>query len=252
MKVLICAGGTGGGIYPALTAANKLQEKGVQLADLLWVGVRGEMEETLVPRAGIRLEKIVGGAIAGVSRWQQLKNGIKLVWSVWLSFRLMGQFRPDVVFLTGGYMAVPVGVAARIRRIPAVMYLPDLEPGSALQTISRFVDTITATFKASSQYFPEGKRLIETGYPIRPALEAAANRSKGEALDYFGFKADKPVLFVFGGSRGAKSINEALMGFLSEILDRIQVIHVSGTLTWPEVETFSDALPEHLKANYRP
>lgn len=249
---MICAGGTGGGIYPALTAAEKLQEKGVAAADLLWVGVRGEMEETLVPRAGIRLEKIVGGAIAGVSRWQQLKNGIKLLWSVWLSFRLMGRFRPDVVFLTGGYMAVPVGVAARIRRIPAVMFLPDLEPGSALKTISRFVDTVTATFKASGQYFPAGKRLIETGYPIRPALIQASKWPKAEALDSFQLLADKPVLFVFGGSRGAKSINDALMGFLPEILDRIQVIHVSGNLTWPEVETFSEALPADLKTNYRP
>ena len=210
------------------------------------------MEETLVPRAGIRLETIIGGAIAGVSRLEQFKNGMKLLWSVWLSFRLMGQFRPDVVFLTGGYMAVPVGIAARIRRIPAVMYLPDLEPGSALKTISRVVDTVTATFAESAEYFPEGKRVIETGYPIRPPLAEAAERPKSEALDHFGLTDDKPVLFVFGGSRGAKSINDSLMALLPNILDRVQVIHISGTLTWPETETFAASLPEHLKTNYRP
>ncbi|MFK7801154.1 MAG: glycosyltransferase [Anaerolineae bacterium] len=252
MKVLICAGGTGGGIYPALAAAAELKERGVAASDLLWVGVAGEMEEILVPRAGIRLEKIVGGAIAGVSRLQQLKNGLKLLWSIWLSFRIMGNFRPDVVFLTGGYMAVPVGFAARIRRIPSVMYLPDLEPGSALKTISRTVGTVTATFAASAEYFPQGKRVVETGYPVRQALVDAAEQPKTAAIKTFDFELDVPILFVFGGSRGAKSINDALMAILPDLLKKMQVIHVSGTLTWPEVEAFAQTLPEDLKTNYRP
>lgn len=252
MKVLICAGGTGGGIYPALSAAAQLQAKGIATDDLLWVGVQGEMEETLVPRAGIRLEKIVGGAIAGVSRLEQVKNGLKLLWSVWLSFKIMGRFRPDVVFLTGGYMAVPVGLAARLRRIPAVMYLPDLEPGSALKTIARTVDTVTATFKASAAYFPAEKKLIETGYPVRAALVEAADRPKADALAQFDLTADRPVLFVFGGSRGAKSINDALITILPELLAQVQVIHVSGTLTWPTVEAFAQTLPDELRTNYRP
>ena len=210
------------------------------------------MEETLVPRAGIRLEKIVGGAIAGVSRLQQFKNGLKLLWSIWLSFRIMGKFRPDVVFLTGGYMAVPVGFAARIRRVPAVMYLPDLEPGSALKAISRTVGTVTATFAESAEYFPQGKRVVETGYPVRKALVDAAAQSSAIALANFQLSAEMRTLFVFGGSRGAKSINDALMAILPELLKKMQVIHVSGTLTWPEVEAFAETLPEDLKTNYRP
>jgi UDP-N-acetylglucosamine:LPS N-acetylglucosamine transferase len=224
----------------------------VATADLLWVGVKGEMEETLVPRAGIRLEKIIGGAIAGVSRLEQFKNGLKLLWSVWLSFRIIGKFRPDVVFLTGGYMAVPVGFAARLRRVPAVMYLPDLEPGSALSVISKMVDTVTATFSASAEYFPKGKRLIETGYPVRQALVDAAVQSQAVALAQFGFSAELNTVFVFGGSRGAKSINDALMAILPDLLKNMQVIHVSGTLTWPEVEAFAETLAEDLKTNYRP
>lgn len=251
MKVLICAGGTGGGIYPALAAAAALQAQGVATSDLVWVGVQGEMEEKLVPRAGIRLEKIVGGAIAGVSRLQQFKNGLKLLWSIWLSFRIMGKFRPDVVFLTGGYMAVPVGFAARIRRIPAVMYLPDLEPGSALKTISRTVGTVTATFAESAEYFQAGKRVVETGYPVRQALVDAAVQSQAIALAHFQLSAKMRTLFVFGGSRGAKSINDALMSILPDLLKKMQVIHVSGTLTWPEVEAFAQTLPEDLKTNYR-
>ena len=253
-KVLICAGGTGGGIYPALTAAHALQQLGLPREHLLWVGVAGEMEERLIPREGIRLERIVGGAIAGVSRWEQLKNGLKLLRSVWLSSKIMGRFRPDVVLLTGGYMALPVAAAARLRRIPAVMYLPDLEPGSALSIISRYVQRIAATFQASERYFrpADQSKVVETGYPIRPALLEATKKSKEEALAHFGLCAEKPVLLVFGGSRGAWSINQALMEMLPTLLQENQIIHISGTLTWDKVEAHAKTLPQELRNHYRP
>lgn len=254
VNVLICAGGTGGGIYPALTAAHALQQLGLPREHLLWVGVAGEMEEQLIPREGITLERIVGGAIAGVSRWEQFKNGLKLLRSVWLSSQIMGRFQPDVVLLTGGYMALPVAAAARLRRIPAVMYLPDLEPGSALSLISRYVERIAATFQTSKQYFrpADRRKVIETGYPIRPALIEATQKSKEEALAHFGLCPEKPVLLVFGGSRGAWSINRALMEMLPALLKENQIIHISGTLTWDKVEAHAATLPQGLRDHYRP
>lgn len=250
-KVLICAGGTGGGIYPALAAAHEMLGLGIPKENLLWVGVAGEMEEKLVPREGIELERIVGGGIAGVSRWQQIKNGAKLLWSVWLSNRIMARFRPDVVFLTGGYMALPVGLAARLRRIPSVMFLPDLEPGSALKAISRYVSKITATFADSKIYFPEEKTIVEVGYPVRKQLVEASDKPLESAHAHFGLTPDLPVLFVFGGSRGAWSINEALMGILPDLLEFCQVIHVSGTLTWDKVEANQKKLTAEKQSRYR-
>lgn len=251
-KVLICAGGTGGGIYPALAAAHEMMQAGLPKENLLWIGVAGEMEERLIPREGIQLERIVGGGIAGLSRWQQLVNSLKLLWSIWLSNRIMARFHPNVVFLTGGYMAWPVGVAARLRGVPSVMYLPDLEPGSALKAISRSVSKITATFEASKAYFPEEKEVIEVGYPVRKALVEAAEIPKETALSHFDLSPERPVLFVFGGSRGAWSINKALISVLPDLLKFAQVIHISGTLTWKEVEENARRLTTQENRYYRP
>ncbi|MBP6806337.1 MAG: glycosyltransferase, partial [Chloroflexi bacterium] len=97
MKVLVCAGGTGGGIYPALTAVSELQTLGLNREQILWVGTQGEMEETLVPRAGLKLETIQGGAVVGVPLAARMKNLAKLTWSVGTAHQLIRQFKPDVM-----------------------------------------------------------------------------------------------------------------------------------------------------------
>jgi UDP-N-acetylglucosamine--N-acetylmuramyl-(pentapeptide) pyrophosphoryl-undecaprenol N-acetylglucosamine transferase len=235
VKILICAGGTGGGIYPALAAVAELEALGVSKEQILWIGVEGEMEETIVPRAGLHLEAISGGPMVGVPYTTVLKNGLKLAWSVILSGRIMRRFKPDVVFVTGGYMSVPVALAARLQRIPSVAYLPDLEPGAALKFIGRYVSKVAATFKESARYFAAGTEVVETGYPVRTELRQAAAFSKTEALACFDLDPTRKTLFVFGGSRGARSINQALMNRLEDYLAEMQVIHVSGTFTWAEV-----------------
>lgn len=210
------------------------------------------MEETIVPRAGLRLERISGGAMVGVPFTTVLKNGLKLAWSVVLSGRIMRRFKPDVVFVTGGYMSVPVALAARLRRIPSLVYLPDLEPGSAIKFIGRYVNKVAATFEESARYFPAGTEVVATGYPVRAELRQAAALSQTEALDCFGLTPARKTLFVFGGSRGARSINQALMSHLEAYLAEMQIIHISGTLTWPDVEARARALPDSLKRYYRP
>jgi len=98
---------------------------------------------------------------------------------------------------------------------------------------------------------PEEK-VVVTGYPVRPEIRAARAISRGEALARFDLAPGRPTLFVFGGSRGARAINRALMGVLPALLDDTQVIHVSGTLTWPEVEANAATLPAGQRAYYRP
>lgn len=218
----------------------------------MWVGVRGEMEETLIPRAGLSLETIEGGPIAGVSRLEQGKNMLKLAWGVWQSWQLLGRFKPEVVLLTGGYMSVPVAVAARLRGVPAVVFLPDIEPGAAIKTIARLVKRVVASFAASKKYFSPATSFVATGYPLRQELLEAASAPRQQALDTFELSADLPVLFVWGGSRGAWSINKALMDRLPQLLKDMQVIHVTGTLTWNVIEEQTAALPDELRQRYRP
>lgn len=251
MRVLVCAGGTGGGIYPALAAVTALQAQGVGDDDILWIGTKGEMEETLVPRAGLRLETIPGGPIVGVPLGTRARNAVRLGRGIGVASGHMRRFRPNVMFMTGGYMAAPVALAARRHGIPIVIYLPDVEPGSSIRFAVPMARRIACTTDGSAAFVPQEK-IVVTGYPVRPDIRAAKSLTQAEALAKFNLQPGRPTLFVFGGSRGARNINRALMAALPELLTRAQVIHISGTLTWPEVEANAATLPAELQARYRP
>lgn len=229
----------------------ELRRDGLPASDVLWIGTRGEMEEQLVSRAGIRLETISGGPIVGVALWQRARNGARLLWSLGRVWQLMRRFKPDVLFMTGGYVNGPVALVARFLRVPSAIYLPDIEPGAAIRMLSRFAHRVACTAEASRQYF-EADKVMVTGYPVRPSVREAADLSRDEALAQFDLTPERQTLFVFGGSRGARSINRALLDGLPALLAQYQVIHVSGGLDWPEVEERAVRLPERLRRFYRP
>jgi undecaprenyldiphospho-muramoylpentapeptide beta-N-acetylglucosaminyltransferase len=251
VKILICGGGTGGHIYPALAAVEALQAQGVTKERILWVGTTGQMEETLVPRAGLLLTTIPGGPVAGVPLWTKAISGLKLVAGYFKAWQILRGFMPNVVFMTGGYVNMPVALAAARRHIPILTYLPDVEPGAAIKRLSRYSHRIACTTDGSQAYLP-AEKLVVTGYPVRKEMRDAAALPREQALAHFNLTPDRPTLFVFGGSRGARSINQALLATLPDLLQVAQVIHVSGTLDWPEVEKQSLSLPVSLRDFYRP
>ncbi len=251
MRILVCAGGTGGGIYPALAAVTELKAAGAGEEDIMWIGTKGEMEETLIPRAGIRLETISGGPVVGVPWGTRARNAGKLARGIGTASGHIRRFRPNVMLMTGGYVAAPVAIAARRHRVPIVIYLPDVEPGSSIRLVVPLARRIACTTEGSQAFVPVEKMVV-TGYPVRPDVRAATSLTREEALARFDLTPARPTLFVFGGSRGARTINRALMAALPDLLTEIQVIHISGTLTWPEVEANAATLPENLRAYYRP
>lgn len=263
MRLLVCAGGTGGGIYPALAAVAELRQQGLADKhpqgdghplgddDILWIGAKGEMEETLVPRAGLTLATIPAGPLVGVPLGTRARSVVKMARGFGAALGHIGRFRPAVVFITGGYVAVPVALAARARRVPIVVYLPDVEPGSAIRAVLPLARRVACTTDGSRAFVPADKMVV-TGYPVRPDIRAARALRRDEALARFDLRPGRPTLFVFGGSRGARAINRALMAVLPQLLTEVQVIHVSGTLTWPEVEANAATLPAELRAFYRP
>lgn len=251
MRVLVCAGGTGGGIYPALAVVTELKALGIGNEALLWIGTKGEMEETLVPRAGLRLETISGGPIVGVPMVTRTKNAMKLARGYTAASAHLRRFQPDVMFMTGGYVAAPVALAARRRGVPIVIYLPDVEPGSSIRIALPMAQRVACTTDGSRAFVPADKMVV-TGYPVRAEIRAARSLSRENALGMFDLAPGRPTLFVFGGSRGARNINRALMAVLPELLTEAQIIHVSGTLTWPEVEANAATLPTGLRDYYRP
>ncbi len=234
--MLICAGGTGGGVYPAL-AVHEALVAGHPTVETLWVGGEGGMEQGLVKRAGIPFATIPAAGLHGVGLRNLPGNAVKLTRGFLASRKIMREFRPEALFFTGGYLAAPVALAGR--RIPTLLYVPDIEPALALQTIARFADRIAVSASESRRYFPPRARLVETGYPVRADItkwDRAAARAK------FDLHRNKPVLMIWGGSRGSRSINQAAIHHLPHLLELAQVIHVSGELDWPNVEAVQNAL----------
>jgi UDP-N-acetylglucosamine--N-acetylmuramyl-(pentapeptide) pyrophosphoryl-undecaprenol N-acetylglucosamine transferase len=201
-------------------------------AEVLWVGGEGGMEAQLVARANVPFKAIPAAGIHGVGLKSLPGNIIRLVRGFFASRRILHDFNPDVLFFTGGYVAVPMALAGK--RVPIALYVPDIQPALALKTLARFADKIAVTTQDSFRYFKRTDHLVLTGYPTRPDL-AKWTRSAGRRS--LGLSDDVPVLLVFGGSKGAHSINEAVLANLPALLEKVQVIHITGELDWLTVET---------------
>lgn len=212
----------------------------------LFVGSVDGMEGDLVNRASIPFVAIHSGGIAGVGAAQKARSVLALTRGFFEADRLVRSFRPDVTLLTGGYVGVPISVASKFRGVPSVVYLPDIEPGMAVKFMNQFATRVATTTADSARYVPAGKMTV-TGYPVREAF-FATNRQAGRA--HFGIADQDRVVLVFGGSRGAQSINRAVTGALGALLQKVTVIHVSGTVGWSEVDQARQALSPGEQARY--
>jgi UDP-N-acetylglucosamine--N-acetylmuramyl-(pentapeptide) pyrophosphoryl-undecaprenol N-acetylglucosamine transferase len=230
VRLLICAGGTGGGVYPALAVHNALKAIRSDV-ETLWVGGEGGMEARLVERASIPFKTIPAAGVHGVDLKELPGNLNALSRGVFASRDILDEFKPDVLFFTGGYVAVPMALAGR--KLPSLLYVPDIEPGLALKSLSYFATRIILTAEESKQYFANRTNMTVTGYPIRPEL---MNWKKPVACKRLGIKSELPVVLVFGGSKGAHSINLALFEHLTTLLEQVEIVHISGELDWPSVE----------------
>ena len=215
---------------------------------VLYVGVKGEIEETLVPRASITLETIVGGGLHGVGPGHFARNLFRLARGSFQAWRILGRFRPDVVFLTGGYISVPVALVARLRRRPILVFLPDVEPGRAIKFLSRVATRVAVNVEASRQYLPP--KVVVTGYPLRPEFFESGLPLRQAARVRFGIAPEDKVLLVFGGSRGARSINVALGEILERVLALAKVIHISGALDIKACRAIRSNLPAEVRVRY--
>ncbi len=213
--------------------------------ELLWVGGEGGMEKELVERQGIPFRSIPAAGVHGVGLGRLPGNVTAILRGVKASRRILDEFEPDVLFFTGGYVAFPMALAGR--RIPTLLYVPDIEPGLALKTIARFADTITVTAEGSRPYFKSRANLVVTGYPVRRGIAQWDQDIARQSLD---LEDGLPVLLVFGGSKGARSINMALLDSLPDLLEEMQVLHITGALDWPVVEAARAELGEDLAPNY--
>jgi UDP-N-acetylglucosamine--N-acetylmuramyl-(pentapeptide) pyrophosphoryl-undecaprenol N-acetylglucosamine transferase len=230
-------------VYPALGV---LQELGEEIKQVLWVGSEGGMEKDLVSRAGLPFRAIPAAGVHGVGLRNLPGNLWQLGRGVGAARTLIREFQPDVLFFTGGYVAMPVAIAGLNRS--SLVYVPDIEPGLAIKLLSLFASHIAVTTDESKRYFRRLDKVTTTGYPYRKEL---TSWDRQDAYQIFDFTSDCPTLLVFGGSKGARSINRALIAVLPELLSDWQIIHISGTFTWSEVDRAQKELSPELSAHYR-
>ncbi len=205
------------------------------------------MEAGLVTRSGVPFTAIPAAGVHGVGLKTLPGNVARLARGTMAARRILADFRPDVLLFTGGYVAAPMAVAAR--RFPALVYCPDIEPGLALKFLARFARTIAVTEPVSRGYFPAGKRVVATGYPLRPEFTAWERYA---AQAHFQLNPDLPVLLVTGGSKGAQTINRAVLAALPQLLAFSQVLHLSGSVDWPAVQAARAELSANLVERYHP
>jgi UDP-N-acetylglucosamine--N-acetylmuramyl-(pentapeptide) pyrophosphoryl-undecaprenol N-acetylglucosamine transferase len=227
LRVMISGGGTGGHIFPAIAIANAVKEREPD-AEFLFVGAEGKMEMTKVPAAGFRIE---GLPIRGFQRGSLVKN-IGLPWRLLRSMlkarRLVREFRPQVAVGVGGFASGPLLAAAQRMAVPTLIQEQNSYAGKTNTMLAKRVVRICVAYEGMSRFFPKEKILL-TGNPVRQdVVRLEGKRPRG--MEKFGLRDGAPVLFVTGGSLGARGINRGIEAALPRLKEAgIQVIWQTGT-----------------------
>jgi UDP-N-acetylglucosamine--N-acetylmuramyl-(pentapeptide) pyrophosphoryl-undecaprenol N-acetylglucosamine transferase len=204
-------------VFPALAVARVLAGRGHRL---LFIGTREGIESRLVSEAGYEMEFIRSGGLNRVGVRKQIQSALRLPVGIAAAGSVLGRFRPEAIFSTGGFVAGPVMIAAALRHIPLIVMEPNMVPGFANRKVARYVYRALVGFEATQRCFPEGRSEV-TGLPVRPEF-FAVNRKIGGAF----------TVLITGGSRGARTLNRASREswhFFREGGADIRIIHQTGT-----------------------
>ena len=245
MNIIFSGGGTGGHIYPALTLIDTVKKK-LPDTKILYVGTEKGLESDIVPKTGINFSamKLEGGFERHFTM-ENIKRAADAILSIRRAGKIIDDFKPDVVVGTGGYVCGPILLAASLKKIPTLIQEQNAVAGITNKILSKFVTKIAVGSKLALKNFPASKT-IYTGNPIRAEV-LTANREDG--LREFNFTAGKPVVLISGGSRGARSINTAMIDVLkhAENFDA-QFLHVTGKGEFDSVtKSLGDNLPPNVK-----
>lgn len=220
-KIVLTGGGTAGHVTPNLALLPHLREKGCEIS---YIGSYNGIEKGLVEAAGIPYYGISSGKLRRYFDPKNFSDPLKVLKGFFEARKLLKTLKPDVVFSKGGFVSVPVVLAAKTRRIPCVIHESDITPGLANKICIPMAKKVCANFPETMKYLPEDKAVL-TGSPIREEL-FQGNKIAG--LDFCGFTANKPVIMIVGGSTGAAALNEAVRNLLPTLLRDYQIVHLCG------------------------
>lgn len=225
MRIILTGGGTGGHLTPLIAVADKLKSKLGGEADILYVGSGAQMEKDIMSQEGIRAKFIISGKMRRYFSLENFVDFFKIPIGFFQSLWLLLRFMPDVVFSKGGYVAVPIVLAAWVYRIPIMIHESDSAPGIANQFLAKFANRIAVAYPSAEEYFPKEKTAL-VGNPIRYQV------TDGDAFiirKELGFTETKKTLLIIGGSQGSQIINQAIIRILPRLLQHFQIIHQTGS-----------------------
>lgn len=219
-KIILTGGGTAGHVTPNIALVPKLKEAGFEIK---YIGSYNGMEKQLVEKEGIDYVGISSGKLRRYFSWQNFTDPFRVIKGYFEARKIIKKFKPDVIFSKGGFVSVPVVMAASSYKVPTIIHESDMTPGLANKIAMRYATKVCHTFPETAQYL--GNKAVFTGSPLREEL---FHGNKITALNMCSFNTDKPILLVFGGSLGAQKVNEAIRAALPLLLTKFQVAHLCG------------------------
>ncbi len=220
-KIILTGGGTAGHVTPNIALLPFLKEKGY---DIAYIGSYTGIEKQLIEAQDIPYHGIASGKLRRYLDLKNLSDPFRVIKGFGQSYKLLGKLRPNIVFSKGGFVSVPVVLAAKMRRIPVIIHESDMTPGLANKIAIPSATRVCCNFPETVKHLPAEKAIL-TGCPIRTEL-LTGNRETGRTV--CGFDDSRPVLMIIGGSTGSKRINEKVREALPELLKSYQVLHLCG------------------------
>lgn len=245
LRFMISGGGTGGHIFPAIAIADELKKRHPE-AEFLFVGAKDKMEMEKVPQAGYEIR---GLWISGIQRSLSAKNlsfPFKLLSSLWKSYFLVRDFKPDAVIGTGGFASGPILYMASRKGIPCLIQEQNSYPGITNKLLAARVEKICVAYDRMKRFFPKEK-IVLSGNPLRAGLEKSLPAT-AEKKEMMGLDPSKTTLLILGGSLGARRINQ----LISESIEDFKALNINlvwqcGKLYFEELKAKHSSLPQHFK-----
>ncbi len=220
-KIVMTGGGTAGHVTPNIALFPALKDAGYEIS---YIGSYNGIEKELITKEGIPYTGIASGKLRRYFDLKNISDPFRVLHGYFQARRYLRKTKPDVIFSKGGFVSVPVVLAAKSLKIPAVIHESDITPGLANKIAMRGAAKVCCNFPETMKYLPDDKAVL-TGSPIRAQLLSG---SKEKALEFTGFTDELPIILVMGGSLGSVFINNAVRESLDTLLEEFQIVHLCG------------------------
>ncbi|MEW6380424.1 MAG: undecaprenyldiphospho-muramoylpentapeptide beta-N-acetylglucosaminyltransferase [bacterium] len=252
MNIILAGGGTGGHLYPGVAIAQEFRRQRPD-SQILFCITRRKIDQQIISEEGWRYSTLPVESFRGVS-WRTVRALGGLAWSIRQAGRLVQSFHPLLIIGLGAYPSVPMIVAGKWHRVPLVIQEQNIFPGGANKMLARWAERVFISFAGTEKYFPSvpDERIILTGNPVRQAAAGSEGESNSSFRSLLGLEEGKFTLLIFGGSKGAHRINEAVLeglaGLPKGLGEKLQIIHQTGQEDFYRVQQHYQELPVRATA----